>query len=136
MTWNELHFFSARLRLFLQRLEKEFPDTPMMWRSLTFHRKTGSKDIMLIEMDRYGRALAEQHGHEVFEWARIMKLLGGQYEAKTHPGEGASSWLWGNMVLEYLARAAGAGAQVGGDGMLVMTSLYDGEDDNHQGMVV
>ncbi|CAG7556759.1 unnamed protein product [Fusarium equiseti] len=71
MTWDELHFFSVRLRLFLQRLEKEFPDTPMMWRSLTFHRKTGSKDLMLIEMDRYGRALAEQHGHEVFEWARI-----------------------------------------------------------------
>nr|CEG04461.1 unnamed protein product [Fusarium clavum] len=38
MTWDELHCFSARLRLFLQRLEKEFPDTPMidgsLWKSV------------------------------------------------------------------------------------------------------
>ncbi|KAJ4130679.1 hypothetical protein NW768_006216 [Fusarium equiseti] len=132
MTWDELHFFSARLRLFLQRLEKEFPDTPMMWRSLTFHQKTGSGDIMLIEMDRYGRALAEQHGHEVFEWARIMTLLGDQYEDGTHPGEGALSWLWGNMVLEYLARAAGAGAQVGGD---VRWPYFEGWDACHDEFV-
>jgi hypothetical protein len=111
MTWDELHFYTARLKAFGDMLNKEFPDTPKMWRTLTLHQKTGSGDIMLVQMDRFGRALAEEYGQEIFEWARIISLLGQWYEDGTHPGEGALSWLWGNMILEYLARAAGAGAE-------------------------
>ncbi|RGP66602.1 hypothetical protein FLONG3_8798 [Fusarium longipes] len=115
MTWEELHFYSARLRKFGDLLNEHFPDTPKMFRALTLHQKTGSKDIMLVQMDRFGRALAEYYGHEIFEWGRTISLLGDWYEDRTHPGEGALSWLWGNMILEYLARAAGAGVQVGGE---------------------
>ncbi|WKT40103.1 hypothetical protein QSH57_001922 [Fusarium oxysporum f. sp. vasinfectum] len=100
---------------------REFPDTPMMCRSLTYHQKTGSGDIMVIEMDRLGRALAEQYGHEVFEWGRIISPMGHWYQDGTHPGEGTLSWLWGNMILEYLARSAKS--KLGGD---YRFSYFDG----------
>ncbi|KAF4964687.1 hypothetical protein FSARC_7394 [Fusarium sarcochroum] len=112
LVWEELRFYSSRLRKFADRMVDEFPDTPKMFRSLTVHKKTGMEDVMVVEMDRLGRALAEQYGHEIFEWSRIISLLGDLYRDRTHPAKGALSWLWGNMVLEYLARSAGA--QVGG----------------------
>ncbi|KAM0555764.1 hypothetical protein ACHAPJ_006159 [Fusarium lateritium] len=113
MVWDELRFYTARLDKFAKRINAEFPDTPMMFRTLTVHQKTGMGDVMLIEMDRLGRAIAERYGNEIFEWGRVISLLGKWYSDGTHPAEGALSWLWGNMILEYLARSAGA--QVGGD---------------------
>ncbi|KAF4335650.1 hypothetical protein FBEOM_10487 [Fusarium beomiforme] len=111
LVWEELHFYMARLRKFADLIDTEFPDTPKMFRSLTYHQSTGSGDAMIIEMDRLGRALATQYDHEIFEWGRVISLLGQWYEDGTHPGEGALSWLWGNVILEYLARSAGAQLQ-------------------------
>ncbi|KAH7219608.1 hypothetical protein DER44DRAFT_805478 [Fusarium oxysporum] len=99
LVWDELHFFLARTKKYAEMIIGEFPDIPMMWRSLTYHQKTGSGGIVVIEMDSLGRALAEQYGHEVFDG--------------THPGEGALSWLQGNMILEYPARSAKS--KLGGD---------------------
>ncbi|KAF5701567.1 hypothetical protein FGLOB1_10120 [Fusarium globosum] len=130
MVWDELHFFLARTKKYAEMLIREFPDTPMMWRSLTYHQKTGSGDIMVVEMDRLGRALAEQYGHEVFEWGRIISLMGNWYEDGTHPGEGALSWLWGNMILEYLARSAKS--KLGGD---YRFPYFDGWERCHEELV-
>ncbi|KAF4946511.1 hypothetical protein FGADI_11149 [Fusarium gaditjirri] len=130
LVWDELHFFLARTKKYAEMLIREFPDTPMMWRSLTYHQKTGSGDIMVIEMDRLGRALAEQYGHEVFEWGRIISLMGHWYEDGTHPGEGALSWLWGNMILEYLARSAKS--KLGGD---YRFPYFDGWERCHEELV-
>lgn len=132
LVWEELHFYTARLKVFAELINKEFPDTPMMFRTLTYHQKTGSGDSMLIEMDRVGRAMAEQYGHEIFEWARIISLLGHWYADGTHPAEGALSWLWGNMVLEYLARSAGAGVQAGID---ERNPYFEGWDACHADLV-
>ncbi|KAM0339919.1 hypothetical protein ACHAPU_010751 [Fusarium lateritium] len=132
MVWDELHFYSARLRKFGDLLNKEFPDTPKMFRSLTLHRVTGSADIMLVQMDRLGRAMAEQYGQEIFEWARIISLLGDWYEDGTHPGQGALSWFWGDMIFEYLARAAGAGITAGGE---QRHPYFEGWDACHQDLV-
>ncbi|KAF5589525.1 hypothetical protein FPCIR_6728 [Fusarium pseudocircinatum] len=130
MVWDELHFFLARTKKYAEMLIKEFPDTPMMWRSLTYHQKTGSGDIMVVEMDRLGRALAEQYGHEVFEWGRIISLMGSWYEDGTHPGEGALTWLWGTMILEYLARSAKS--KLGGD---YRFPYFDGWERCHEELV-
>ncbi|EXL96794.1 hypothetical protein FOIG_11153 [Fusarium odoratissimum NRRL 54006] len=113
LVWDELHFFLARTKKYAEMIIGEFPDIPMMWRSLTYHQKTGSGGIVVIEMDSLGRALAEQYGHGVFVWGRIISLMGHWYEDGTHPGEGALSWLQGNMILEYLARSAKS--KLGGD---------------------
>ncbi|KAM0554622.1 hypothetical protein ACHAO7_003761 [Fusarium culmorum] len=115
LVWEELNFFTSRLRTYVQMLVDEFPGTPMMFRTLTYHQHTGMSDAMMPEMDRVGRAMAAKYGHEVFEWARIIQLLGKHWADRTHPAEGAMSWLWGNMVLEYLARASGVGTNAGGE---------------------
>ncbi|KAL2211015.1 hypothetical protein CC79DRAFT_1341060 [Sarocladium strictum] len=108
MVWEELRFATARIKLVAKRLNDEFgADAPIMFRALTLRKNTGMEDAMMLELDRLGRAIAEQAGHEVFEWARTISLLGNLYRDGMHPGKGASSWLWGNMILEYLARSAG-----------------------------
>ncbi|KAF4968195.1 hypothetical protein FSARC_4385 [Fusarium sarcochroum] len=114
MAWEEVRFVTARIKKIAQRLNDEFgADAPIMFRALTVHKETGMGDAIMMEMDRLGRAVSEQAGHEMFEWARIIQLLGNLYQDGLHPGKGPASWLWGNMVLEYLARSAGA--EIGGE---------------------
>lgn len=85
---------------------------------------------MVIEMDRLGRALAEQYGQELFEWGRIISPMGHWYEDGTYPGEGTLIWLWGNMSLEYLARSAKS--KLGGDYRL---RYFDGWERCHEEFV-
>ncbi|RKK94424.1 hypothetical protein BFJ68_g9870 [Fusarium oxysporum] len=106
LVWDKLHFLLARTKKYAEMIIRGFPDTPMMSRSLTYHHKTGSGDIMVIDIDRLGRALVEQYGHEVFEWGRIISPMGHCYEDGTHPGEGTLIWVWDKMILEYLVRSA------------------------------
>ncbi|KAM0552637.1 hypothetical protein ACHAPJ_007734 [Fusarium lateritium] len=114
MAWEEVRFVTARIKKIAQRLNDEFgTEAPIMFRALTVHRETGMGDAIMMEMDRLGRAVSEQAGHEMFEWARIIQLLGNLYQDGLHPGKGPASWLWGNMILEYLARSAGA--EIGGE---------------------
>ncbi|KAI3572787.1 hypothetical protein IWW34DRAFT_810873 [Fusarium oxysporum f. sp. albedinis] len=113
LVWDELHFVLARTKKYAEMIIR-----------------TGSGDIMVIEMDHLGRALAEQYGHEVFEWGRIISLMGHWYEDGTHRGEGALSWLWGNMILEYLARSAKS--KLGGD---YRFPYFDGWERCHEELV-
>ncbi|KAG8675869.1 hypothetical protein FPOAC2_01950 [Fusarium poae] len=133
LVWEELQFYTARLRVYVELLIKEFPETPMMFRTLTYHQHTGMSDAMMPEMDRVGRAMAEKYGHEIFEWARMIQLLGKHYADRTHPATGALSWLWGNMVLEYLARSAGAGVQAGGEERYPYFEGWDACHEEHVG---
>ena len=85
-----------------------------MYRALTTHvGDQHSTDAMLIELNRLGRAVAENAGHEVFEWGRIMSGFAQYYKDNTHLDKGPASWLRGNMLLEYLARIAGIGDEDG-----------------------
>ncbi|KAF4468217.1 hypothetical protein FALBO_4893 [Fusarium albosuccineum] len=125
--WEEVRFAAARIKMIAQRLNDEFgADAPIMFRALTTHRDGGMKNTVLFDLDRLGRAVAEQAGHEVFEWARIFTLFGKLYQDDIHPAKGPASWLWGNMVLEYLARSAGS--QVGGESR---APYFDGWDACH-----
>ena len=85
------------------------------------------QDAVMMEMDRLGRAVAEQAGHEMFEWSKLIHLLGDLYQDGLHPGKGPASWLWGNMMLESLARSAGA--KVGGD---ARAPYFDGWEACHK----
>lgn len=108
LVWQEIRFTAARIKKFVQRLNIEFgPDVPTMFRAITVHRESNALDANIYELDRLSRAVAEQAGHEMFEWARIISAFSMLYKDQTHPGKGPGSWLWGNMVLEYLARSAG-----------------------------
>ncbi|KAI8716966.1 hypothetical protein NCS52_00991500 [Fusarium sp. LHS14.1] len=128
MVWQEVRFVTARIRKIAQRLNDEFgADAPIMFRSLTVHRETGMGDAIMFDLDRLGRAVAEQAGHEVFEWGRLITLLGTLYRDQMHPGKGPGSWLWGNMLLEYLARSVGA--KVGGE---TRSPYFDGWDACHK----
>ncbi|KAF4984844.1 hypothetical protein FDECE_17011 [Fusarium decemcellulare] len=112
LVWQEVRFVAARLKKFVQRIADEFPDSPTMFRSMTIHRVSDAGDASIYDLDRISRAVAEKAGHEVFEWGRIITSLSMLYKDKTHPGKGPASWLWGDMVLEYLARIGAAGDEV------------------------
>ncbi|GKU10853.1 unnamed protein product [Fusarium langsethiae] len=133
LVWEELQFYTSRLKVYVEMLVKEFPDTPMMFRTLTYHQHTGMSDAMMPEMDRVGRAMAEKYGHEIFEWARMIHLLGKHWADRTHPAEGALSWLWGNMVLEYLARSARARVAAGGEERYPYFEGWDACHEEHVG---
>jgi hypothetical protein len=109
--WHELRFMSTRLQKLVSYLHETFgTHTPIMYRSLTYH--IGGMyhyDYMLMELNRLGRAVAENAGHEVFEWGRIVNGFSAQYIDDQHMAKGPASWLWGNMFLEYMARSAGLG---------------------------
>ncbi|KAI8659198.1 hypothetical protein LRP88_05759 [Fusarium phalaenopsidis] len=109
LVWQEVRFTAARLRKFVGRIALEFPKSPTMFRSMTIHRVSDAGDATIYDLDRLSRAIAEKAGHEVFEWGRIITSLSMLYKDKTHPGRGPASWLWADMVLEYLARGGGAG---------------------------
>ncbi|RGP61244.1 hypothetical protein FLONG3_10610 [Fusarium longipes] len=126
MAWEEVRFVTARIKKIAQRLNIEFgKDVPIMFRALTVHRESGLQDAMMMEMDRLGRAVAEQAGHEMFEWSKLIHLLGNLYQDGLHPGKGPASWLWGNMMLESLARSAGS--KVGGE---ARAPYFDGNNNS------
>jgi hypothetical protein len=109
--WHEIRFMATRLRKLVSYLHEVFgAETPIMYRSLTYHTGGMSNyDYILTELNRLGRALAERAGHEIFEWGRIVNGFSSLYIDDQHMARGAASWLWGNMFLEYMARSAGAG---------------------------
>ncbi|EXL63108.1 hypothetical protein FOCG_01490 [Fusarium oxysporum f. sp. radicis-lycopersici 26381] len=109
LVWQEIRFVAARIRTFVERIHTEFGDAPVMFRAMTMHRESDARDASIYDLERLARATAEKAGHEVFEWGRLISSLSMLYKDQTHPGKGPASWLWGNMVLEYLARAGGAG---------------------------
>ncbi|KAM5350647.1 hypothetical protein ACJ41O_007152 [Fusarium nematophilum] len=130
MVWQEVRFVAARLRKFVGVLEEQFPGVPTMFRGLTIHRESSSNDATIYDLDRLSRAIAEKAGHEVFEWGRIITSLAMLYKDQTHPGKGPASWLWGNMLLEYLARIGGEG-----DGDESRQPYFDGWDSCHEHLV-
>lgn len=110
LVWQEIRFLAARYKKFISLIHNEFgSDVPAMFRALTADRSTDKSEMQLFEMDRLERAVAEWSGLEIFEWGRILTAFTGVYRDMRHVGKGPGSWLWGNMVLEYLARSAGVG---------------------------
>lgn len=110
LAWQEVRFIAARIRKLIGMVHEEFgEDVPAMFRAITIHRNSNATDANIYELDRIARAIAEHAGHETFEWGRILTAFSMLYKDKTHTDKGPASWLWGNMVLEYVARSAGAG---------------------------
>ncbi|KAF7557418.1 hypothetical protein G7Z17_g731 [Cylindrodendrum hubeiense] len=107
LVWQEIRFVAARMKKFVQRVSAEFKGVPTMFRAITVHRESNARDANIYELDRLSRAIAEHADHETFEWGRLISGFSMLYKDQTHPGKGAGSWLWANMILEYLARSAG-----------------------------
>lgn len=110
LAFDEVRFIAARISKFVNKIASTFgADTPTMFRAITMHRTSEANDANLYDIDRIGRTVGNRAGHETFEWGRIISAHSWLYKDKTHAGKGAASWLWGNMAIEYLARAAGKG---------------------------
>ncbi|KAF2095792.1 hypothetical protein NA57DRAFT_78572 [Rhizodiscina lignyota] len=131
LVWEEVRFITTRLRKLLSMLRDEFGNTPSMFRTVTIHRNSNATDANLLEIDRVQRALAQQAGQEIFEWGRIIQAFSMLYKDRTHTAKGAGSWLWSNMMLEYLRRSAGAGAAEGDK----RDHYFDGWDACHERLV-
>ncbi|KAM5344427.1 hypothetical protein ACJ41O_012963 [Fusarium nematophilum] len=131
MVWQEVRFMAARINKFVKHLEDVFPGVPIMFRALTAHSHAPENgDLIVHELDRLQRAAATNAGHEVFEWGRILTSFGSLYMDITHPGKGPASWLWDNMLLEYVARSAGMGK-----GDAKQPPYFDGWDTCHPYLV-
>ncbi|UZP44903.1 hypothetical protein NXS19_012715 [Fusarium pseudograminearum] len=128
LVWQEVRFAAARIRDFVKRISTEFGDAPTMFRSMTMHRESNARDASIYDLERLSRAIAAKAGHEVFEWGRLISSLSMLYKDQTHPGRGPASWLWGNMVLEYLARVGEAGDEK-------RKPYFDGWDKCHSELV-
>lgn len=129
--WDELLWYSARLKKLLRLVQNKFgKDVPMMLRTTTLDRDSMSKDNMPYDLDRVNRAISEKMGIEPFEWARMIAGNPSLYRDTLHPGKGPASWLWGTMLLEYLARAVGAGTA--GGAREERAPYYDGWDVCHK----
>lgn len=114
IVWDELRFYTARVKTLLRLLkEKVGSDIPMLLRTSTLDRQKMANDNMSYDLDRINRALGEKLGIEPFEWGRLIAGNPKLYRDSMHPGKGPASWLWGTMLLEYLARAVGAGTEGG-----------------------
>ena len=110
LEWDEIRFIATRVRKLVKLLTDQFgPDVPTMFRAITVHQESNARDANIYELERLSRAIAEKAGHEMFEWARILTAFSMLYKDQTHPGKGTASWLWANMILDYVARSAGAG---------------------------
>ncbi|KAF1981680.1 hypothetical protein K402DRAFT_398321 [Aulographum hederae CBS 113979] len=114
LAWQEIRFVGARLKKLIGMVRGEFgDDVPLMYRAATMHTNTtGYPDATTYDLDRLARSVSEYSGGEVFEWGRIVTALEWLYMDGTHVGDGAPNWLWGNMVLDYLARSAAVGGEV------------------------
>ncbi|KAF2100132.1 hypothetical protein NA57DRAFT_75632 [Rhizodiscina lignyota] len=114
LVWDEIRFYAARAEKLIRFLQEKLgKDVPMMLRTITLDRDKMAKDVQPYDMDKLNRLIGEKHGIEVFEWGKIIAGHADLYKDNLHPGHGAASWLWSNMVLEYLARAVGAGTEGG-----------------------
>lgn len=110
LQWEEIRFIGARVQKLVEFLDEKFDaDVPKMFRAITAHQESNARDANIYELDRLSRAVAEKAGHEMFEWGRLITAFSMLYKDQTHAGKGPASWLWANMMLEYLARSVGIG---------------------------
>lgn len=131
--WDEIQFYTARAQKLMRFIREIYGDVPMMLRTVTLNRSRMSKDVQSYVLDGINRAVAEKFDVEVFEWAKIIAGHGNLYQDELHPGKGPSSWLWANMLLEYLARAVGAGTK--GGAPKKRAPFFDGWDRCHAHLV-
>lgn len=125
--FEEVRFYAARAKQLVRFLKRKFgADVPMMLRTTTVDRKSMAKDVQTLAMDNAARAVAEHHGVEPFEWGKLVVGHPELYRDDMHLGQGPASWLWANMLLEYLARAVGAGSK--GGGSKARAPYFDGWD--------
>ncbi|KAK9449197.1 uncharacterized protein V1518DRAFT_373597 [Limtongia smithiae] len=107
--YRELRYFALRMDKILGDIVAEFPDTPVLCRSLT-QRANGSENA---GMNQFGLALSyacRKRDIEMMPFGRIVRdMIGvpGAYADFIHFREGAISSLFHNMMLWYLNRAAG-----------------------------
>ena len=114
ITWQESRFFSSRMKKFIPFMRNVFgKDVPMMYQSLTTHNISDSVDLVVFDLDRVSRFLTKKFDLEIFEWSRIIRGHTSFYKDRTHPGKNPVSWLWANMVFNYLFRSLG-GLEVDG----------------------
>ncbi|KAK9482971.1 hypothetical protein V1527DRAFT_474577 [Lipomyces starkeyi] len=108
LKWSELRFVAARVKKVIRLLRQELgEDSPLMYRALSTKRDGKEQDLGLISVDRMMRALMAQLDVEVFEWGKIVYGFASEYQDELHIRRGGLSWLWSDMVINYLFRGAG-----------------------------
>ncbi|KAK9460491.1 uncharacterized protein V1516DRAFT_676840 [Lipomyces oligophaga] len=114
-TWRELEYYRDRQRKFISFFRNLFgADTPMMYRTETPKKKESHENLFLHGLDRMSRFIANNEGIEVFEASHIMLGFPQYFRDNQHIVRSPLSYIYGDMVLYYLFRAAG-GAEFRGE---------------------
>ncbi|KAK9465486.1 hypothetical protein V1512DRAFT_266021 [Lipomyces arxii] len=107
-TWAELRFYGSRLQAFISHLRNLFGENAhIIHRALTPHKTFNDRDIMVLELDRVARSISFFEGVEVMDWAKLTAGFSSEWKDDVHVNKGALSWLYQNIMLSYLFRAAG-----------------------------
>ncbi|KAK9379100.1 uncharacterized protein V2V93DRAFT_327581 [Kockiozyma suomiensis] len=108
LAWNQLRFVNARLQRVVAILREIYgPDVPMMYRSMTTRKDSKQADLGMLSLDRMHRSMATHLGLEVFDWSRIVYGHSSEYKDQLHVHAGPLTWVFDDMLLSYLFRAAG-----------------------------
>ncbi|KAK7207381.1 hypothetical protein BZA70DRAFT_271141 [Myxozyma melibiosi] len=108
LSMSQLRFINSRMQKLVQKLRSMFSDdTPLMYRSLSFRRDGKKSDLALLSIDRMHRSMVQHLGIEVFDWSLMSYGFTEEFKDSLHFRKGALSWLWSDMLLHYLFRAAG-----------------------------
>ncbi|KAK7207380.1 hypothetical protein BZA70DRAFT_12005 [Myxozyma melibiosi] len=108
LTWTQLRFINVRFQKLVHKLQDMFgEETPIMYRSLTMRKDSKLADLPVISIDRMHRSMAKHLNLEVFDWGRLIYGHSNYFKDQMHVLSGPLTWLWNDMMLGYLFRAAG-----------------------------
>ncbi|KAK9455914.1 hypothetical protein V1511DRAFT_323216 [Dipodascopsis uninucleata] len=115
LSWGEIRYYADRMKQFIHHLRDVFgKDARIMFRSLSVHKQSDDRDLMMLNMDRVGRSLAYENDIEVFDWSKLITAFSSQWKDHVHLERGPMTWLYQNMLLSYIFRASG-GVEIKGN---------------------
>ncbi|KAK9447290.1 uncharacterized protein V1518DRAFT_377266 [Limtongia smithiae] len=109
LNYRELRYYLMRMDKVLGDLQKEFPDTPLLCRSLT-QRTNGDQNAGVHQLDVAFAYACRRRDVEMMPFGRIVRGLIGIVDLfgdVVHFHEGPISSLYSNILFWYLNRASG-----------------------------
>ncbi|KAK9452403.1 uncharacterized protein V1518DRAFT_411139 [Limtongia smithiae] len=115
LNYRELRYYIRRMDKILSDVMTEFPDTPLVCRSLT-QRHDGVENAGIHQLEQALAYACRKRDVEMMPFGRIVRGLMGvknMYADRVHFREGVISSVYDNIMLWYLHRAAGGVEQRG-----------------------
>ncbi|GJN93405.1 hypothetical protein Rhopal_006460-T1 [Rhodotorula paludigena] len=109
LTYSELAWHRARVRVFVESVREAFPGVPVMFRLGQAHQTNRNEgNVAVYQLNQSLRAVLARLDVPIFEWADLLSGES-QYGDDQHLKPGAPARLFADMSMWYLWRAVVAG---------------------------